>query len=57
MFRGADLPITVKEIQAGYLNGPYIKDIYLYLAQNRLPLSKGVTRRTETLVERYSFCY
>ena len=25
------LPITIKEIQAGYLNSPYFKDIYFYL--------------------------
>ena len=28
------LPVTVKEIQAGYLVSPYFKDLYLYLAQN-----------------------
>ena len=27
------LPITVKEIQARYLNSPNFKDFYLYLAQ------------------------
>ena len=25
-------PVTVMEIQAGYLNSPYFKDVYLYLA-------------------------
>ena len=28
------LPVTVKEIQAGYLVSPYFKDLYLFLAQN-----------------------
>ena len=28
------LPITIKEIQAGYLNSPYFKDLYLYLRIN-----------------------
>ena len=31
---------AVKEIQAGYLVSPYFKDIYLYLAQNKLPSTK-----------------
>ena len=30
--KGTDLPVTVKEIQAGYLISPYFKDLYLYLA-------------------------
>ena len=36
------LPVTVKEIQAGYLISPYFKDLYLYLAQNKLPNNKTV---------------
>ena len=35
------LPLTIKEIQAGYLNSSYFKDIYIYLVQNRLPNKKG----------------
>ena len=34
------LPLTIKEIQAGYLSSPYFKDLYLFLSQNKLP-SKG----------------
>ena len=30
------LPVTVKEIQTGCLNSSYIKDVYLYLVQNKL---------------------
>ena len=26
------MPITIKEIQAGYLTSPYFKDLYLYVA-------------------------
>ena len=29
--KGAHLPGTVREVQAGHLIIPYIKDIYLYL--------------------------
>ena len=31
--KGTHLPLTIKEIQAGYLTSPYFKDIYQFLAQ------------------------
>ena len=34
------VPAKIKEIQAGYLVSPYFKDIYMYLAQNKLPSTK-----------------
>ena len=37
VLKGMDLPVDIKEIQAGYLSIPHFKDIYLYLAQNKLP--------------------
>ena len=40
-------------MQAGYLISPYFKDIYLYLAQNRLPNTKTAIYKVETLAERY----
>ena len=43
----------IKEIQAGYLNSSYFKDIYLYLAQNKLPSSKAGIRKVEALAEKY----
>ena len=43
----------VKEIQAGYLTCSYFKDIYLYLAQNKLPSSKSAIRKVEALAEKY----
>ena len=47
------LSVTIKEIQAGYLSSSYFKDIFLYLAQNRLPSSKAAIRKVETLAEKY----
>ena len=47
------LSVMVKEIQAGYLNSSYFKDIYLYLAQNKLPSSKAVIKKVEALAEKY----
>ena len=42
-----------KKIQAGYLISSYFKDIYLYLAQNKLPSSKAAVRKVEALIEKY----
>ena len=47
------LSVAIREIQAGYLSSSYFKDIYLYLAQNRLPSSKAAIRKVETLAEKY----
>ena len=40
VLKGTHLPVTVKEVQAGYLISPHFKDLYLYLAQNKLPSTK-----------------
>ena len=53
VLEGTHLPIIIKEIQAGYLNSPYFKDLYLYLSQNKLPSSKGAMCKIEILSERY----
>ena len=45
VLKGTYLPVTVKEIQAGYLVSPYFKDIYLYLTQNKLPSAKTAFER------------
>ena len=37
VLKGTHLPIAVKEIKAGYLISPYFKDLYSYLAQDKLP--------------------
>ena len=44
--------IPVKEIQAGYLISHYFKDLYLYLARNKLPNKKSTIRKWK-YVERY----
>ena len=53
VLKGTHLPITIKDIQAGYLVCSYFKDIYLYLAQNKLPSAKSAIRKIEALAERY----
>ena len=53
VLKGTHLPLTIKDIQAGYLNSPYFKDLYLYLSQNKLPSSKGAMCKIEILSETY----
>ena len=53
VLKGTHLPITIKEIQAGYLFSPYFKEIYQCLSQNKLPHSKPAIKKLEALSERY----
>ena len=52
VLKGMHLPITLKEIQSGYLSSLYFKDIYIYLAHNRLANKKVAMRRVEMLAEK-----
>ena len=47
VLKGTHLPLTIKEIQAGYLKSLYFKDIYQYLEQNRLPSKKAAIKKVE----------
>ena len=53
VLKGMHLPLKIKEIQAGYLSSLYFKDIYIYLAHNRLPSKKTAMKRVELLAEKY----
>ena len=53
VLKGTHLPITIKEIQASYLTSPYFKDLYRYLAQNKLPSKRSAIHKVETLAERF----
>ena len=53
VLKGTRLPVEIKEIQAIYLSSFYFQDIYLYLAQNKLPTSKAAIRKVETLAGYY----
>ena len=44
LLKGLHLSVMIKEIWAGYLNSLYFKEIYLYLAHNKLPSSKVAIR-------------
>ena len=47
------LLMTVKEIQAEHLNSSYFKDLYLYLAKNKLPSTKTAIWKVEKFADRY----
>ena len=53
VLKGTYLPLTIKEIQAGYLSSLYFKDIYRYLAQNFLPRKRHERQKVENLSDRY----
>ena len=53
VLKGTHIPVTVKEIQSGYLISPYFKDLYLYVTQNKLPCTKSAIQKVEMLVEKY----
>ena len=53
VLKGTHLLVEIKVIQARYLTSSHFKDMYLYLAQNKLPTSKTAVRKVETLAERY----
>ena len=47
------MPLTIKEIQAGYLTSPYFKDLYLFLSQNKLPSKRSTIKKVETLAKSF----
>ena len=53
VLKGSHLLVTIKEILARYLNSLYFKEIYLYLAYNKLPSSKVGIRKDKALAEKY----
>ena len=53
VLKGAHLPLTIKEIQAGYASSPYFKDLYLFLSQNKFPSKRFTIKKVETLAENF----
>ena len=53
VLKATHLPLRIKEIQVEYLSSLYFKDIYKYLAQNKLPSKKSAMRKVEILAEKY----
>ena len=55
ILKGTHLPVTVKEIQAGYLISPFLKHLHLYLAQNKLVSTKTAICKVDMLAENIYF--
>ena len=53
VLKGTHSPLTIKEIQAGYLSSPYFKDLYLFLSQNKLPSKRSTIKKVKTLAESF----
>ena len=53
VLKGTHLPLTIKEIQAGYLSSPYFKELYLFLSQNKLPSKRASIKKVKTLAESF----
>ena len=53
VLKDTQLLVEIKEIQAGYLTSSHFKDIYLYLSESKLPISKVMIRKVETLAKWY----
>ena len=47
------LPLTIKEIQAGYLASSFFKDLYKYLAQNIMPHKRHTRHKVEAVAESF----
>ena len=44
VLRGTHLPVEINEIQTGYLQSLYFKDLFQYLLQNKLLSSKATIK-------------
>ena len=53
VLKGTHLPLTIKEIKAGYLSSLYFKDLYLFLSQNKLPSKRSSIKKVETLAKNF----
>ena len=53
VLKGMHLPLTIKEIQAGYLTSSFFKDLYRYLAQNIMPHKRHARHKVEALAESF----
>ena len=56
VLKGTHLPLTIKEIQAGYLTRPIFKDFYRYLAQINFQTGKVPNVRLKPYLRYVSYC-
>ena len=55
VLKGTCLPLTIKEIQARYLNSSYFKDLYLYLSQNKFAKFKRSYMQNRDIIRKIYF--
>ena len=53
VLKGTHLPLTIKEIQTGYLSSSFFKYLFVYLAHNKLPNKKNAIGKVSTLSQNY----
>ena len=53
VLKGTHLPLTIKEIQAGYLASSFFEDLYKYLAQNIMPHKRHARHKVKALAESF----
>ena len=53
MLRDTNLCVDLRDLKAAYLTSPHLRDIYLYLLQNRMPLGKGAAKRLDQNARNY----
>ena len=53
VLKGTHLPLAIKEIQSDYLSNSFFKDLFVYLAQNKLPHKKNAIHKVSTLSQNY----
>ena len=53
LLKGPHFHMPLKETQAGYLTSLYFKNIYLYIAQNKLLSPEVAVRQVDTQTNKY----
>ena len=53
VLRDTNLCVDLRDLKAAYLTSPHVRDIYMYLLQNRIPLGKGAAKRLDQNARNY----
>ena len=53
VLRDTNLCVDLRDLKAAYLTSPHLRDLYLYLLKNRLPLGKGAAKRLDQNARNY----
>ena len=53
VLKGTHLPLTIKEIEAGYLSSSFFKDLFVYQAHSKLPNKRNAICKVLTLSQNY----